>query len=164
MKLLPYLLYLLLIAFFRTNLHEVFAIGDIEIYLTPLLVLLVALNKHYLVALWFGAAAGLMFDAPDPRLLGVHMLFLALMGIFAAQMRERFNLDSLKSRVLLVLIGLLAYAIPYTLLYTTSGTSEFFRVIIMIGLPSVVYTTMVAWLFFMFQSGHLSYRKLKSLF
>lgn len=164
MRIIPYILYLLLIAFFRINLSDIFAIGGIEIILTPLLVILVALYKEPIEAVWFGFAAGLVYDATDPSHLGIQMLILSLMGVATAHIKERFNLDSLKSRVVIVGIALIIYAIPHTLIYTTSGTSEFLRLMFYVTLPSAIYTTIVAWIFFLFRAGHLSYGKLKSLF
>jgi len=164
MRYLPYLLYLLLIAFYRTNLIGLFSIGPIEIYLTALIVLLVALNKDYLVALWFSFAAGFIYDAPDPSHLGVHMIILILLSLAASYAKERLNLDSITSRLLLVLSGLFVYSLPYILIYATSGTSEFFRLLIQVAIPSALYTTALGWLYFMFQTGRLSYARLKSIF
>jgi len=164
MRYLPYLLYLLLIAFYRTNLIGLFSIGSAEIYLTALIVLLVALNKDYLTTLWFSFAAGLIYDAPDPSHLGVHMLILIVLGLAASHAKERLNLDSITSRLLLILSGLFVYSLPYTLIYATSGTTEFFRLLIRVAIPSVLYSTVLGWGYFMIQTGRLSFARLKSIF
>lgn len=164
MRYVPYVLYLLLIAFYRTNLIDIFSIGAIHIYLTALIVLLVALNKDYLTALWFAFVAGLVYDAPDPIHLGVHMILLSLLSIAASRAKERLNVESLKSRLVLIVCGLTIYAIPETLIYATSGSREFFRVFFHVALPGVVYTAMVGWVFFLFQTGRISWTKLKSIF
>ena len=164
MRFLPYILYLLLIAFYRTNLMPVFSIGAVQIYLTALIVLLIALNKDYLTTLWFGFAAGLVYDAPDPSHLGIHMLLLVFIGASASEAKERLNLESIKSRLLLVVSGLFLYSIPHTLIYATSGISEFFRLLIEVAIPSVIYTAFLGWLYFMLQTGRLSYARLKSIF
>ncbi len=164
MRFIPYVLYLLLIALYRTNLIGLFSIGGIEIYLTALIVLLVALNKDHLTTLWFAFAAGLIYDAPDPSLLGVHMLILVTIGIAASQAKEQLNLESVQSRLMLIVAGLFAYAIPYTLIYPTSGMSEFFRLFIRMAIPSVFYTAVVGSLYFMIQTGRFSYSRLKSIF
>ena len=164
MRFIPYFLYLLLIAFYRTNLIGLLSIGAVEIYLTALIVLLVALNKDSLTTLWFSLAAGLIYDAPDPSHLGVHMLILMVLGLAASHAKERLNLDSITSRLLLVLSGLFVYTLPYILIYATSGTSEFFRLLIRVALPSVLYSAVLGWLYFMFQTGRLSYARLKSIF
>jgi rod shape-determining protein MreD len=164
MRLIPYIIYLLLIAFYRTNLVGYFSIGDIQIYLTALIVLLVALNKPCLTALWFAFAAGLIYDAPDPSHMGVHMLLLVAISLGVTQAKEKLNLDSIKSRLLLIISGLLVYSIPYTLIYATSGVSEFFGLMLRVALPGVVYTAVLGWLYFLFQTGRLSYARLKSIF
>ena len=164
MRFIPYVLYLLLIAFYRTNLIGLFSIEGVEIYLTALIVLLVALNKDYLTTLWFAFMAGLVYDSSDPSLLGVHMIILVVIGITASRARERLNLESIRSRLLLVVAGLFIYSIPYTLIYPTSGVSEFFRLFIRMSIPSIFYTALVGWLYFMVQTGRLSYSRLKSIF
>lgn len=164
MRFIPYILYLLLIAFYRTNLINLFSIGPAEIYCTALIVLLVALNKDYLTTIWFGFAAGLIYDAPDPSYLGVHMLILVIVGMAASHAKDRLNLESIKSRLLLVLSGLFVYCIPYTLIYATSGSGEFFRLFFQVAIPSVIYSTALAWLYFMVQTGRLTYARLKSIF
>ena len=164
MRLVPYILYLLLIAFYRTNLIGLLSIGSAVIYLTALIVLLVALNKDYLTTLWFSFAAGLVYDAPHPAHLGVHCLILIILGLAATRAKERLNLDSLTSRLLLVLSGLFFYSLPYTLVYATSGTSEFFRALVGAAIPSVFYSAALGWLYFMIQTGRFSYARLKSIF
>jgi rod shape-determining protein MreD len=164
MRFIPYILYLLLIAFYRTNLIDVFSIDAVQIYLTALIVLLVALNKDYLTTVWFGFAAGLIYDAPDPSHLGVHMLMLVFIGAAASHAKERLNLESIKSRLLLVIAGLFVYSVPYTLIYATSGTGEFFRLLIQVAIPSVIYSVIVGWLYFIIQTGRLSFERLKSIF
>lgn len=164
MRFIPYLLYMLLIAFYRTNLLDLFAIGAIEIYLTALIVLLVALNKDFVTAVWFGFAAGLIYDAPHPSLLGVHMILLSAIAAAISQAKEHLNLESIQSRLLLILAGLLVYSVVYTLIYTTSGSSEFFRLLLPVTIPSVIYSAVVGWIYFMFHSGRLSYSRIKSIF
>lgn len=164
MRVVPYILYLLFMSLFYTNLHDVTSIGPAQIYLAPLLVFLVSLNKKYLEALWFSFVAGVVFDAQDPAHLGAHALILSLLSMATFFARERFNLDSLKGQILLVMVGLLVYSVPATLLYTTSGSDEFPKALLRVGLTSVAYTTALAAVFFLFQSGQWSYQKIKSLF
>lgn len=164
MVIIPYVLYLLLIACYRTLLSGLLSIGQAQIDLAALIVLLTALSKTEMEAVWFGVAAGLIYDAPDPSRLGVHALIFAVMAVATSQAKERLNLDSIQSRMILVLAGLIFYSIPYTLIYPTSGTSEFFRLLWMAALPSIVYTAALAWIFFMLQSGRLSYARIRSIF
>ncbi|MFH1701648.1 MAG: rod shape-determining protein MreD [Candidatus Zixiibacteriota bacterium] len=164
MKYIPFVLYLFLIGFYRTLLVDSLAIGGAQIYLTALIVILLSLNKNYLTALWFGFAAGIVIDALTPAFLGVQIIILSLIGIGAAQAKERFNLESLKSLILLVAIGLIAFSIPYQIIYVTSGASEFGGVLLRSTIPSIIYTLVVAWLYFLIHLGRISFKKLKTLF
>jgi len=163
-RLVPYILYLYLIALYRTLLTDALAIGDVQIYLTPLIVMLVALHKEYVTSLWFGFAAGVVYDAVDPSHMGIQMIILSLMGIVTAQAKEQFNLESLKSLVFLLSIGLLVFSIPHTLIYATSGVSEFGSLFLWVAIPGIVYTASIGWLFFMIKTGRISFKKIKELF
>lgn len=164
MSIIPYVLYLLLIACYRTLLSGLLSIGQAQIDLAALIVLLTALNKSDMEAVWFGVVAGLIYDAPDPSRLGVHALIFAVMAAATSQAKERLNLDSIQSRMILILGGLIFYSIPYTLIYPTSGTSEFFQLLWKAALPSIAYTAALAWIYFMLQSGRLSYARIRSIF
>ncbi|MCK5124922.1 MAG: hypothetical protein KAR42_01595 [candidate division Zixibacteria bacterium] len=163
-RLIPYILYLYLIAMYRILLADALAIGPVQIYLTPLIVMLVALNKDYIISLWFGIAAGLIFDCIDPSHMGVQMIILSAMGIVTSRVKERFNLESQKSLVLLLATGLLIFTIPHTLIYTTSGFSEFGRIFIRVVIPGIIYSTSIGWLYFMIKTSRISFHKIKELF
>lgn len=164
MRFVPYLLYLFLIAFDRTILADLIAIGPAQVYVTALLVLLVALHKSYITALWFGVAAGFVFGAADPARMGIQMLVLAVLSAVLALLKVRFNLDSLRSRFLLVVGGLVLYAVPHTLFFTTAGVESLWYALARVALPGVVYSAAVAGLFFMIQTGRLSPARVKALF
>lgn len=164
MRLIPYIIYLFMIAFYRTILAGLFSLGWAEIYLAALIVMLVALKKDIYIALWFGFSAGVIFDAPEPQYLGVHMLILSIIGSVTAQIKERFNLESMNSRVLLLLAGLFVYSLPRVFIYEHLNAGEILGFLLRGVLPSIVYTTLIGWLFFMFQTGQISYKKLKALF
>ncbi|MDD4051405.1 MAG: hypothetical protein PHR28_05850 [candidate division Zixibacteria bacterium] len=164
MRIIPYVLYLLLIAFDRTILTDLVAIGPAHIYTAALLLLLVAQHKSYTAALWFGIAAGVVFAAPDPSRMGIQMFVLGFLGAAMAQLKVRFNLDSLRSRFLLLVGGLVLYSIPHTLFFTTAGSGSIVFAFIRVALPSIAYSAFVGWLFFMIQTGHLSFTRIKTLF
>lgn len=160
MHFVPYLLYLFLIAFYRTILADFLSIGPVEILLVALIVIMVALDKDYLTSLWFGFAAGLIYDAPDPAHFGVHMVLLSFLGILTVRAKERFNLESRVGRVLLIAAGLFVYAIPYVLIYD-SGGGDFLRLLLRSVIPSVLYTSLIAWIFFVIKYNAVSRKKLK---
>jgi cell shape-determining protein MreD len=164
MRFVPYLLYLFLIAFDRTILADLIAIGPAQVYIAALLVLLVAQHKSYTLALWFGVAAGVVFGAADPSRMGIQMLVLAFLGAIMALLKVRFNLDSLRSRFLLIVGGLVLYAVPHTLFSTTAGAESFGYALLRVALPSIAYSAAVAWLLFMIQTGRFSSARMKALF
>lgn len=160
MRFIPYLLYLFLIAFYRTILADFLSIGPVEILLVALIVILVALSEDYLTSLWFGFAAGLVYDAPDPSHFGVHMVLLSFLGVLMVRAKERFNLESRIGRVLLIAAGLMVYSVPYTLIYN-SGVGDLSRLLLRSAIPSVLYTSLIAWIFFVIKSNALSRNKIK---
>lgn len=164
MSLIPYTIYLFVIAFFRPQEHHVFSIAGAEIFVAPLLVMILALNKSSFVSLWFGVAAGLIYDSYDPSHMGVHLLILATLGLGVSIFKSQFSLESIKNRIIFISIGLLLYSIPYLLIYKTSGTSEFLAGFLTVSLPGVIYSAFVGGLFFMLQSGRLSFRNIKAMF
>ncbi len=164
MRVIPYILYLFLIAGYRVLLAEPFTIGMAQIYFSALIVLLVALFKPFEEALWFAFVAGLVFDAPDPSRLGVHVLIFSVLAVATSQMKVHLNLESMKSQMLVIICGLLVYSIPHTLIYLTSGASAFLILLVKAAIPGTIYTAVFGWLFFMFQSGRLSYARIRSIF
>ncbi len=164
LQLIPYSVYLFVIAFFRPHEHQLFSIAGVEIFVAPLIVILLALNKPVFVSLWFGVIAGLVFDSYDPSHMGVHILLLAGLGLATSIFRAQFNLESIKNRVIFISIGLLFYSIPYLLIYKTSGITEFLTGFLTVSLPGVIYSGIIGGLFFMMQSGRFSYQKIRAMF
>jgi rod shape-determining protein MreD len=164
MRVIPYLLYLLLIAFYRTMLGDFVAVGSARISLAALIVLLIALRKTTVTAIWFGAAAGIVWDTPDPHFLGVQTLFLSLIGYLASVAKERLNLESINSRLLLVAAGLAAYGLLNSVIYAQPTQSGYFTTLVTIILPGIVYTIVAAWVYFLVESGRISWARIKSIF
>lgn len=164
MRAIPYLLCLFFIAFFYTNLSDLLAIGPARIMLVAAAVLFVALYREYLISLWFACAAGFVYDVRDPSHLGAHMLILAILSIATSFAREHFNLASIRSQIILLTIGLILYAVPTTLIYGTSGVTEFWGLLWSWAFPSIIYTAALSaavlvlfsgrWLKFPNQAGY----------
>lgn len=161
MRLIPYLAYLLLIACHQVILSDLTSMFGVKLSLTAFLVIAVAINKSEMTSLWFGFAAGLTLLAGFPELMGVGGLVTAMLGLAAYHARERLNLDSLYSKLLLVLGGLIIY--NACLLLVKDWTS-FFHLFLVSALPNAIYTTLLSWLFFLMQDGRLTYRKIRSVF
>jgi len=161
MRAIPYILYLLLIALHHVALHEITPIGPASINLTALIVLLVALYQEESTAIWFGFVAGLMSSAATPALMGWHGLGGALLGLAGFHVRQRLNLDSLYSRLLMVLGGLLVHNLYLQLL---GGLDSFLYLLWSSVLPGAAYTSAIAWLYFLFKEKRITWQKIRSLF
>jgi len=161
-RVIPFILYLFLIAADQVMLKEFTAVYSAQINVAALLVLAVAVYKQELVAARFGLAAGLVLAAGHPALMGWQALWLVGLGLLAFHTREQLNLESLYARLLLVLGGVIVHNL--LVLVTTSGITEFWYSLITTVLPGAVYTTLVAWLFFLFKEGRITWAKVRALF
>jgi cell shape-determining protein MreD len=99
-----------------------------------------------------------VYDARDPSHLGAHMLILSLICLATSFAREHFNLAAIRSQIIFLSIGLGLYALPTTLIYGTSGGSEFWVLLWRWALPSVIYTSILSAAVLMLVAG----RRLKS--
>ena len=160
-RVIPFILYLILIAFHEVITREATLIVTAGINLSALLVLVVALYKAELTATWFGFFAGLVFMASSPAHLGWHALALAALGLMAYHVREKLNLDSLYAKILLVFGGVLVHNLMVLVL---EGPTDFLFRLVTVVLAGAVYTTAIAWVFFLFKEGYITWARVKSLF
>jgi len=160
-KVIPFLLYLLLIAFHQVILKDATAIYSSTINMAGMLVLLVALYKSELTSLWFGFVAGIVTTAGHPGLLGWQAFVLGVLGVTGFQIRERINLESLYAKLLLVLTGVFIHNV-FTIVM--SGGEGFFRLVLTSALPGAVYTTVISSIFFLIKEKRLTFEKIKSIF
>lgn len=161
MKLLPYILYLLIIALHRVILDDVTTIYVASINVTGLAVLLVAIYKENLTAVWFGFFAGLIWAGGLPSQLGWFALVTAALALGACYVRERLNLDSLRAKFLLVLGGLLVHNLAGLIISQADG---FLTLLWASTLLGAIYTSIFGWLFFLFREGRITAQKVKALF
>jgi cell shape-determining protein MreD len=162
MAIIPYLLYLLLIGLDAVILKDTIAIYTASINMPVLVVLTVALYKNEVAAVWFGFFAGLVASAGGPpALLGWQALIMAALAATGSFVRERLNLDSLRARLLVVLTGVLLHNLISLALSRSDGWPVFLFSYVLAG---AVYTTVLAWLFFLVKEGRLSAEKIKAIF
>ncbi|MFH1374647.1 MAG: hypothetical protein ABII79_12705 [bacterium] len=157
----PFILYLLLIALHEVITRDVTAISMSVINIAALIVLVVGIYKRELVVVWFGFAAGLVLVPERPDVLGWHALVLAAVGLATFHIRERFNLESLYSRLVLIFGGVLLHNV---LVLMINGGHSLAHLCLVSALPGAVYTAAIGWLFFLFKEGKITYRKIRSLF
>jgi rod shape-determining protein MreD len=161
MKLLPYLLYLLIIAMHEVIWRELTAFYFVALNLPAMVVVIVAIYKSETTAAWFGFLAGVVIAAARPGTMGWQALFLAALAVAVYHIREKLNLESIYSKLLLIVGAVFVHNIASILI---NGTDRFFYMIWMYCLPSTAYTTVVAWVFFLFKERQITAEKLKSVF
>ncbi|HWR82869.1 MAG TPA: rod shape-determining protein MreD [Candidatus Deferrimicrobium sp.] len=161
MKLIPFIIYILLISFHQVMLGDALAIYTARVDLSGLLVLMIAMYKPELVAAWFGFFAGLVVAAATPSASGWHALILGALGWTAFHVRQRLNIESPYARILVVLIGVLVHN---ALALVLSGSQQFLYSIAVNALPGSVYTTLLAGVVFLIADRRITYEKVKALF
>lgn len=161
MKLIPYLMYLLLIACHATILRQFTSIYGVTISLAVLTVLLVAIYKSESTALWYGFAAGLVVAANTPSYMGLHALVMTALAVGVFQIRERLNLDSVYAKVLLVTGGVIVHNVVVLALQPGPG---FWFLLISSALPGALYTSLLAWVFFLTKERRITWQSIKAIF
>jgi cell shape-determining protein MreD len=161
MKIIPYILYLLLLACYNTVLSEIISIYGVAVNLAVLMVALVALNKSEPVALWFAIAAGIVAGSVRLDLMPWQVMILGLAAITVNHIGRRVNLDAILSRLLILAGVILIHTLIFAILVTPDNIPY---LIYRIVLPSTLYTLIIGWLFFLIKDGHLTWAKIKALF
>lgn len=160
-RVIPFICYLVLIAMHQVITRDLTTVFGFTINLAVLVVIIVAIYKTEMISLWFGLVVGLVLAAGLPDRIGWMALLMAFVGVASFHMRTRLNLDSVYSKLLLVLGGVLVFNILSLFVY------QYDKVLLLAvtdALGSAVYTTILAWLFFLIKEHHLTVEKLRSIF
>lgn len=160
-RIIPYLLYLLLLGMYQVIWREVTSVWGVSINLAALMVLLVALYQSEMKTVWFGLVVGMVLAAGTPALMGWHALVLAALGLIAFHVKQRLNLDSLQAKLLVVLGGLV---IHNALCILIAGGHGFFYLLWSSAVTGAAYSTLVAWVFFLLKEKRVTWRKVRSIF
>jgi len=161
MRAVPYLLYLLLIAMHQVIWRDVTSIFGVEINLTAFMVVLVALYKTEMIAVWFGFLAGVVMASGNPAMIGWHAFALAVLGLIAYHVSERLNLESLYARLLLVSGIVFIHNFLKLLIDQTGDLFYLFWTSVITG---ALYTTILALLFFAIKERKITVQRLKAFF
>ena len=157
----PFVFYLLLIAMNEVIWRDFTALYMIAINVPAMLVVLVSIFKSELTAAWFGFLAGMVMSAGNPDGMGWQALLLAAIGIAVFHVREKLNLESIYSKVLLMAGAVLLHNLLSILI------NDLNRILFLTWsycLPSAIYTSLVAWLFFLFKEKRFTLENIKSVF
>jgi rod shape-determining protein MreD len=160
MKVIPYILYLLLIAFHEVLLRNLTSIQGVTLNLPAIVVLTVALYRSELTAVWFGFVVGVVMSAGNPEVMGYNALVLSVLAIVAFHARERLNLDSFAAKLILLIGGVLIHNIVTILV---NQQPEFVYQLWRLALPGTVYTGVVASIFLSLLEGRTTGRRMHSL-
>ena len=161
MRVIPYIIYLLIIGLNQVVLRDATSVYGASLNLAAFLVVAVALYKSEVSAAWFGFAAGIVASAGEPQLIGWYALIFALLGIIAHNVKERVNLESLYSKLLLIFGGVLIENVVALLIV---GPNAFFYRLWSVALTGTVYTVVIALVFFLFKEGIVTAQRIRSIF
>ncbi len=161
MRVIPYLFYLLLIASHHVIWQEYTSIYGIVINLAALAVVLVALYRDAVPAAWFGFFCGIVSAAGLPGVLGWYGLAMALLAVGVCYARVQLNLDTIRPRLLLAAGAVLVY----NLVSVGAGYMDGFPPISWSSaILGAVYTTLVAWPFFLIKERIVTVKKIREIF
>ena len=161
MRLIPYILYLFLLAFHLTILRDITHIYGAYIDLAVLMVALVALYKSEMTAFWFALCVAIISGTLRLDLLPWEMIILIIPALIVNQISARINLESLTSRMILVAGFLLVHQGVLALI--VSG-GDFFLLLYKSILPTIIYSLIIGWFIFQILDGRITWKKTKTLF
>lgn len=161
MKVIPYILYLFLLAFHLVITRDITVIYGAEIDLAVLIITLIALYKSETTTLWFAVCAGIISGSIRLDLMPWEVLSLALPALAVHQIGTRINLESVTSRLILMAGFLLIHQSVITLVISSS---DFLTLIYRTILPGAVYTLIIGGIAFQMLDGRITWKKIKSLF
>ena len=160
-RLIPFALYLALIACYQILLVEPLSLWGAHIALSSLMALLVAVYKTETVAIWFAVSAMFLTHTGDPAAAGVMMIVATVVVIAANYLKSRLNMESLMSRLTITITGCLILEL---LRAAFVSTTDLLFVYVRYTLPSVGYTSVVALVFFLIKDGYITSRRVREMF
>lgn len=161
MKIIPYILYLFLLAFHIIISRDITVIFGAQIDLAVLMITLIALYKRETTALWFAVCAGIISGSIRLDLMPWEVLSLTIPALAVHQIGTRINLESVTSRLILMAGFLLVHQSVITLVI--SG-SDFLTLIYRTILPGTFYTLIIGGIAFQLLDRRITWKKIKVLF
>jgi hypothetical protein len=161
MSIIPYFLYLVLIAFHEVILQGATSIRGVSINLPAILVFTVALHKSESATAWFAFFTAIVMCAGTPLTMGWNALGLVVLSVTIYHAREQLNLDSMAAKLILLIAGVLAHNI---LNIAINQPSDFGYQLWRIALTGTLYTGGVAYLLYAFFARMTSGRRARTLF
>lgn len=161
MKIIPYIIYLFLLAFHYTIFSELISIYGAVVDLTVLLVALIAIYRGKTTTLWFAFAAGIVAGTTRPDLMPYEILILCSGGLIINRLCLRINLESITSR-LIIIGGLLVFHAVVINLILFAGELPYmlWRSVF----PDTFYSLLIVWPILLSFDGRITWSKIKALF
>lgn len=160
-KVVPFILYLLLITLHEAVTRDATAIYGSVINIPALLVLLVASDKSETTSAWFGFAAGLVMAGERADIFGWYALAMAALGVAAYHVKRWLDLESIHTRLIVIAVGVF---IHNAFLLVIGHRDNLLYLLLVSGVTGAVYTTLMACVFFLIKDRKLTLSKIKDLF
>lgn len=157
----PYVLYALLLGLYEVILGDLTSIAGFKVNLLILIVAVVALHKSEIESAWAGFFLGLVGISMNPELLGWEALVVSFLAIAVFRSRQKLNMDSVWSRVAVVAGAALVFTSFQVMLESWSSLP---RRLLEYVPPVVIYTSLVAWLFFLVKDGKITFKRFRRIF
>jgi len=161
MKVIPYIIYLYILALHYTILTDLVSIYGSVIDLAVLMVVLVAIYKDEITSLWFAISVGIVAGSQRFELMPWEILILAGIALLINYISTRADLGAITTRLIILGGFLLIHKSVITLL---SSNEAFAYMIYRYILPSTIYSLFPGWLFFLIIDGRITWRKIKAQF
>lgn len=161
MRIIPYIIYLFILAFHYTILSELISIYGATIDLAVLLVTFVALYKNELTAFWFAIAVGIVAGTLRLDLMPWEILFLTGFAVLISYFSTRINLSAITTRMIILILFLIIHKTLITLMISSES---FLFIMYRYILPGAVYSLIPGWIFFLIKDDRLNWNEIKAQF
>lgn len=145
MRAIGYVLYLVLIAFHEVIFRGATSIAGCTIDLTAIIVFSVALYRSEGETVWFALIAAMVMSAGTPLSMGYHVLTLLIISIVIFQAREQLNVESMVTRLAMLVVGVFLHSV---IVLALLRPSDFFYQLWRFALPGTIYTGAIAYLIY----------------
>jgi cell shape-determining protein MreD len=161
MRIIPYIIYLFILAFHYTILSELVSIYGVTIDLAVLMVTFVAIYKDELTAFWFAIAVGIVAGTLRLDLMPWEILSLTGFAVLINYFSTRVNLSAITTRMIILILFLIIHK---TLIMLFISSESFLFILYRYILPGAVYSLIPGWIFFLIKDDRLTWKEIKAQF
>ncbi len=161
MKIIPYIIYLYILAFHYAILSDLISIYGVTIDLAVLMVTFVAIYKDELTAFWFAIAVGIVAGTLRLDLMPWEILFLTGFAVLIKHISTRVNLSAITARMIILAAFLIVHG---TLVMLLISGESFLFIMYRYILPGTAYSLIPGWIFFLIKDDRLTWNEIKAQF